>query len=262
MRPHLLVALACAALTACSKPPEVKGQVTDLFDHPISEATVLVEQTNERKVTDGDGRFAFGVEPGKKLRFKAGHDGYVPSVLDVEVPTDAEAAMPDAHFRLWPNPKEPGFYGKGLNKMIQLVAARVVALGSDLKEVHGIHDLPRTALPVQEDAHRFQLKSSLRASEISQLDLALHEMEFVEKTSIPGVTGEQDVDAHLYVARKEHAFELRAMDAENVFLITLKEPLPKGNYAFHTQGILSTTDLGALDKLPEELRVAYPFEIR
>ena len=46
------------------------------------------------------------------------------------------------------------------------------------------------------------------------------------------------------------------------FLIKLREKLPRGVYAFHTQDVLTDHSYEALDKLPKELRMAYVFELR
>jgi hypothetical protein len=45
-------------------------------------------------------------------------------------------------------------------------------------------------------------------------------------------------------------------------VIMTREKLSPGMYAFHTQGTLTSKDPTALDKLPKEMRVAYPFEVR
>jgi hypothetical protein len=52
------------------------------------------------------------------------------------------------------------------------------------------------------------------------------------------------------------------MPKENYFLITPSEPLAPGHYAFHTQDVLTSKDPEALAKLPQELRTAYPFQIK
>ena len=52
------------------------------------------------------------------------------------------------------------------------------------------------------------------------------------------------------------------METDDDYSIKTREPLEPGMYAFHTQGVLTSVDTAALDKLPSEMRVAFPFEVR
>ena len=52
------------------------------------------------------------------------------------------------------------------------------------------------------------------------------------------------------------------METDDDYTIKTREKLEPGVYAFHTQSILSSKDAAALDKLSEEMRVAFPFEVR
>ena len=45
-------------------------------------------------------------------------------------------------------------------------------------------------------------------------------------------------------------------------LIVTQDTLEPGVYAFHAQGILHTTENDALEKLPESMQVAFPFEVK
>jgi hypothetical protein len=57
------------------------------------------------------------------------------------------------------------------------------------------------------------------------------------------------------------AFELRELDSGDDYLLTTREPLAPGFYAFHTEGQLTTSRSDGLDKLPEELRKAWPLQV-
>lgn len=257
--PLLVGALLLQA--GCSKAPKIEGTVTDLYNKPIEGALVVVLENNHQATSDGAGHFFFEVEQGKTINLKGGHEGYVASVIQVQIPADDKTPLPRPHLELWPDPKDPGFYGRGTARVVPFPAAPVVAMGTDLKEIHGIRDLPKTQIYVGDGPARIQFKSTLRAEEISRMDLSLHALKYVENTPILGILGEQSVDAQLWVADQEVPFELQAMEGKDVYLITTKDKLPKGKYAFQYQDLLSHSELGALEKVPDEMRVVYPFEI-
>jgi len=261
MRARLLLGLALL-LSSCAKAPKVTGVVTDLFGKPVDGALVVVVESNERTTSDGTGRFTFETERGRTLHLKGGHEGFVASVVEVTIPADKKAEIPEARLELWPDPKEPGFYGRGTLKMIPFPAAHVVAFGTDLREIRGVRDLPKTLINTGVTPAQIQFKSTLRSQEISRLDLTLNELTYVETTPIPGIMGEQQVNAQMWVAGKEIPFELRAMEGADVYLVTTKETLSKGVYAFQYQNILSNSENGTLEKIPTEMRTVFPFEIR
>ena len=93
------------------------------------------------------------------------------------------------------------------------------------------------------------------------MNLGLNQLVYLETTSIPGIMGEQKVSVQMWVVDRAVPFELRAMEGDNVFLITTKEPLSKGVYAFQYQGLLADSEPGTLDKVPDEMRTVFPFEI-
>ena len=87
-------------------------------------------------------------------------------------------------------------------------------------------------------------------------------MEFVKEKAVPGVTGATPVKVNLYVAKDTVKFDLKSLPTEDTYLITPREKLGPGTYAFDTEGMLTTKDVDALDKTPTEMRVAYPFEVK
>jgi len=102
----------------------------------------------------------------------------------------------------------------------------------------------------------------LRRSELKQLDLQLHKLKFIEEDSVPGVLGETAVRLNLWVADSSVPFDLVGMETEDDYTLKTREPLEAGMYAFHTQGVLTSKDSTALDKLPAEMRISFPFEVR
>ena len=66
----------------------------------------------------------------------------------------------------------------------------------------------------------------------------------------------------LWVAKDVVEFDLKGLSSEDDYLITTREKLKPGIYAFHTEDVLTADDKDALDKMPKEMRVAYPFEVK
>ncbi len=261
MRKYLLPAMLLV-FSACDKPRVLKGDVRDVFGKVLPGATVIMEGQSNRAIADAEGAFSFEVPTSGKLRLLAGADGYVKDYLAVTVPADEEAPLPKAAFALWAMPPEPGFYGKGKGVMVHLEAAKVTSMGSDLKELHGVRDIPRISFSSRMDPFPILFKSTLRSSEITQLDLALFKLKFLEETELTGITGEEKVAPKLWVADAEVKFTLRGLNSDDVYLITPDEPMADGIYAFASQNILLDTEPGSLASLPAEMQVVHPFEVK
>ncbi|MDP6935544.1 MAG: hypothetical protein QGG40_21675, partial [Myxococcota bacterium] len=107
----------------------------------------------------------------------------------------------------------------------------------------------------------FVFKSTVKSSQLARLDLQLHALDFVGDTIVPGLLGEEPATVNLWVATEAVPFDVTGLPGDH-YLIDTRTPLEPGSYAFHTQGVLTSKDIGALDKLPREMRVAYPFEVR
>jgi len=105
----------------------------------------------------------------------------------------------------------------------------------------------------------FVYHSSLRPEEIKQIDLGLYKLEFKEKEDMTSLLGDAPVEIDLWVANsKPIPFSIRTLDQEEMYVITFEKALEKGIYAFSGRYIEQNTKL----VLPEELRLAYPFEIK
>ena len=61
--------------------------------------------------------------------------------------------------------------------------------------------------------------------------------------------------------RPDIAFDLKALPARDAYLITTREPVLAGMYAFHAQDVLNEEDERVLLNLPKEMQVAFPFEV-
>lgn len=255
--------LGFLALAACKPDPRfLTGKVTDVFGQPIEGATILVEGWDgARATTDAGGAYQLEATATGAVKLVAGAEGYVKDFGAGSVPNEIEAEIPSVDFSLWNKPEQPGFYAKGNGALEHLVAAKVTALGTDLKEYHGVRDLPDFEIGLAK-ADEYLFGSTLRSSEITQLDLKLFSLKFLEETTIKGITGEEAIETKFWVADVEKPFTLRSLYADDTYVIAPDEKLEPGVYAFATQDILVGTEPGSLDKKPEEMRVVYPFEVK
>jgi len=251
---------ALLVLVACGEPPRVQGAVRDVFGRPIAGATVLSDQEYARATTNAHGRFLLEVPAAGTVRLMAGAPGYVKDVLTVEVP--AEGAASNADFHLWTMPDAYGFFGLGQGVVLHLESARVVAIGSDIREIHGVRDLTRNRLPASKDPVRLLFHSSRSEGELRQMGIALHRLVYLESTTLPGPMGEQEIRTAFWVPDQALPFTLLGMQADNVFQVVTAAPLEPGSYAFEFQGVLGDTEPGSLARLPVEMQVVYPFEVK
>ena len=119
----------------------------------------------------------------------------------------------------------------------------------------------RKLLSFSEQGATFVFSSTLRASELSRMNLHLSRLDFVDHTRVKGVLGAMDATVNLWVAAEDIAFDLKALPARDAYLITTREPVLAGMYAFHAQDVLNEEDERVLLNLPKEMQVAFPFEV-
>jgi hypothetical protein len=262
LRAAILLMFGLATSTACSEGPKLTGKVVDIWGNPIAGATVLIDESKDRANTNPQGSFEFKkLDPGS-LHLMAGAKGYVKDIVQVDIPADKKTAWPTPEFALWKDPPGRGFFAKGYKDLLPIPAARVVAIGSDIKEIHGVRDIPDTLIPSGTNPPSILFSSSIRPSEISQLDLKMARLRFVEDEEWVGVTGMEKVTLKVWVFEKDVPFQLRGLLDKNTFLITPKSPLEAGIYAFHSQDVLTGTSPGNLARYPEEMQVVNVFEIK
>ncbi|MFT5585497.1 MAG: hypothetical protein ACI9VR_003089 [Cognaticolwellia sp.] len=249
----MLLALALA----CTDPQTLSVTATDAFGTAMAEVTIKLP-TGEPYTTGKDGQVSFEV-PAGKLEIMAGKDGFIPEFGTVTVP---EEGNPDAlAFTLFFEPDHVGFYGVGDADYMELVTEKIKTVATDKTTWHGLKNVPNKALP-SGHPQRFVFQSGLRAAELKQQDLTLSKLKFVEEAEVVGVLGATDVELDLWVADTDLAFDIKGTQAQDNYLIVTKDSLEPGFYAFHAQSILKATEAESLDRLPKEMQVVFPFEVK
>lgn len=243
---------------ACSDTRTLSGQVKDIWGKPVMDATVVVEGVMQRYRTDSAGKFQIELES-PAGRVMAGKDGYIKAVDSVAEPAEDED-YPELSLQLYPEPAQPGFYAIGPDDYIHLEARRIRVVGTELKHYAGVQDAPEQALRGNEPAS-FVFSSTLRSSELARMNLHLSRLDFVNHTPVKGVLGKVDATVNLWVAAEEIPFELRSLPSKDDYLISTRQPLKAGVYAFHAQDVLNEEDERVLMNLPREMQVAFPFEV-
>ncbi len=246
--------------TACSSKPEIQLSVVDVWGNPVEGATIVQKGVVENIVVDDSGHASIEVEPGQ-VQLLASAPDYTQDLQIVDVTEDAEDLS--AAFTLYPAPPRPGFFGVGLTEYDELEPYKIDLVSTEMSVYHGIEDTPKSVVPRSGNKPaRFVFKTNLRKEEISRFDLRLSKLKFIDKASAKSVTGDVDIDLNLWVADEDVDYKVRGLTVEDVYLLTTNEGLKPGMYAFHAQNILNATDPVALEHLPEELRVVYPFEVK
>lgn len=252
---------ALPLVLGCGEPPQLRGTVLDIWGKPIEGATVTLEGVVEQKSTDAGGAFAF-VAPQGSARVMAGKDGYIRSVAKVEPPLEDKAEPDPVELRLYPDPDAVGFYAVGRDHYHELPGFEARTKGTEVRSLTGIVDVGESLVP-QDQALTFVFSSTLRQERLAQLDLKLHKLDFIEATPLPGVLGETSASVNLWTATGDPVpYDLVGLPSKDDYLISLREKLPAGAYAFHTQGVLTSQSFESLDKFPKELRKVYVFEVR
>ena len=247
-------------LAGCGGAPEVEGVVRDPWGNPVAGATVKLETQVEAMVSNDAGEFSFDALP-TEMRLLAGKDGFILGTAVVTPLPEGEDDYPKVEIILYPEPEKPGFYAVDVKDYAHLAPLSVKTVGTELQAYTGLVDIGRLSLGGDQQ-HRFVFTTPLRQSELSRLDLQLHRLAFKDNATVSGVLGEEQVRVNLYVADTSVPFDIRGMASKEDYLIVTREKLPAGEYAFHIQSVLTSSDPAALDKLPREYRVAYPFEVR
>ncbi|MDP2312912.1 MAG: hypothetical protein Q8P41_08405 [Pseudomonadota bacterium] len=246
-------------LTACTDTRVLAGDVRDVWGNPVSDATVVIEGVVERYRSDSAGRFTIDTEQ-PVTRVMAGKDGYIKDIELVPAPAEEEGDYDPLAFALYPEPEQPGFYGVGRTEYVHLEAKRIRVVGTELKHYAGLQDIAETGMSSGTPAS-FVFSSTLRSSELARMNLHLSRLDFVDHTRVKGVLGAMDATVNLWIAGEEVPFDLKALPARDAYLITTREPVVPGMYAFHAQDVLNEEDERVLLNLPKEMQVAFPFEI-
>ncbi len=246
-------------LGACADDPVHSGKVTDRWGKPLAGAVVGVTGSANQIVSGADGRFTVPVQQGD-VTVRVGKPGFIKQSQTLSSPAGDEppSALVVA---LYPDPETNGFYAVGSTEYAALGTSAVKTVGTEIRAFNGLVDVGTTRVRSKKAAE-FVFSSNARRSELKQLGLQLNKLKFVETATLPGVLGETPVQLNMWVADSTVPFDLTGMETDDDYSIKTRAPLEPGMYAFHTQGILTSVDAGAMDKLPNEMRIAFPFEVR
>ncbi len=246
-------------LMACSEPPVHKGRVTDRWGKPIPGVTIGITGSAKQLVSGADGTFTIPVQK-KEVKLRAGKPGFIKKSISMAVHAGEGNPSP-VLIAMYPDPENAGFYAVTSSAYSGLESKAVKTVGTDIRAFNGLPDVGKTRINGKQPLE-FVFSSEARRSELKQLGLQLHRLKFLENDTVPGVLGETTVKLNLWVSDTTVPFDLTGMETDDDYTIKTREKLEPGIYAFHTQGILSSKDPTALDKLPQEMRVAFPFEVR
>jgi len=250
-----LVAVTALLFACNSTEPGLQGKVVDNWGNPIEGATVMMVGLSDRPRTDGEGRYTVPKTPGKH-EMKAGREGYVQAHTIFEVGEGtAEAPL----FELFKKPDEGGFYAISTGRYDSLLPQKVEQVGNDLRQHRGLKEVGE--IRAEGPGLKILFHTELSLDQIMRLGLDLHKLEFVKQAEVPGALAATKVKLNMYMAKEKIDIDLEPLHSRTDYLIKTKEPIEAGYYAFSTQNLLSA-DAEGFDALPEELRVAFPFEYR
>ena len=245
---------------SCGDPPTLTVEVDDVFGADLADAQVKQEGVVESWKTGPDGKVAIPYEPGT-LELMVGAEGYIHEFVTVELEA-TEEVPPPVKVALHKEAEGPGFYGVGAKGYDHLEAQANQSIATEMSTWHGLENVPSASFKAKDGALSFLFNSTLRAQELKRQDLKLSRLQYKEKAEVTGVLGETEVELHLWVASDDIAYDIKGTQSQDDYLITVSEGLEPGVYAFHAQSILHSTEAEALDKLPKEMQVAFPFEIK
>ena len=242
---------------ACSTESKVTGTVQDIWSQPIESVEVRMQNVEEPTTTSADGIFSFAATEGR-MDFRAEKDGYIPNIGTVSYQKGEED--PSVTIQLYPEAESNGFWFVG-DEQYELVASqKIFKKESNARRILGLYDVG--TIKIKKEKPVFVFRTTLRKEQLNQLDLELHSLKFIDKTTFTSLTGPQEVDIDLWVPEDQIAFDIRTMDSDDHFFIALRESIQPGVYAFHSQGVLSDEENINSKNLPKELLMGFPFEVK
>ncbi len=240
---------------ACNPPTGTPGQVTDHWNSPIEGAIVLVEGQAQRFTTDAQGAFELPADLQGAHTLKVGARGHIHDYVEVEL--SGESRLPPV--ALYKKPTSNGFHVVGADGYVDLLPVRVERMGNDLRSLVGMRQDPD--VPLDGSGVEVVFHTDLRYSEVMQLGLSLHRLEYVRDTELPGPLGNASVTVNMWTSAEEVSMTLEPMRSRSDYLV-VAEDLQPGAYAFQTKGLLDSPSAEGFDALPPQMRVAFPFDIR
>ncbi|HJN76471.1 MAG TPA: hypothetical protein QGF58_21260 [Myxococcota bacterium] len=249
---------------SCGDPPTLTVEVDDIFGADLADAQVKRDGVAESWKTGADGTVAIPFEPGT-LELMVGKEGYIHEFVTVEIVVEGpgKGSPPPVKVALHHEAGEPGFYGIGPKGYSHLGAQPINTVATEMSTWHGLEQHPEQSFVAsKEGGLSFLFNSTLRAAELKRQDLKLSRLEYKETAQVTGVLGETEVELHLWVASDDIPYEIKGTQSQDDYLIAVPGGLESGNYAFHAQSILHSTEAEALANLPKEMQVAFPFEVK
>ncbi|MEC7985718.1 MAG: hypothetical protein VX278_11185 [Myxococcota bacterium] len=245
---------------ACSSPTLVDGQVNDIWGNPVEGVTASMQGADNKEKTDGNGEFSFTAKEGK-MSFRADKSGYIPVLASTSYKKEDEAS-PKINMVMYPDPESKGFWAIGSSKYIQLQSQKIHEKEANLNTIKGLHQVgKKEEIRLKSPKPNFVFRTDLRKEQVTQLGLQIHRLEFVENRDFQSLTGIKTVAVNLWIATDEVKYTMKRMETEDRYLVQVTEPLKKGIYCFHSNNVLTNKDSTDSRNIPEELLLAYPFEI-
>ena len=247
-----------ALFSACSSPPTVSGFVVDSWDNPIANANVKVTTSTDehRTTTDEEGRFSLPDFTGS-VTMLAAAGGHIPNGGEYTVNTgDVNPLV----MSLYPRPTSDGFFAIGSSSFVKIQEHKISVKGSDFEALYGFEDLGNDA--VEAGKLRFIFHTDRTIEQINRVDLNLHRLNYIETAIIEGPLRPVTISPNMWTASDDVAIEIIPIRSKSDYLIVTKEAVPPGSYAFDTQDTLTPAKADDFEKLPKEMRIAYPFTVR
>ena len=243
-------------LFACSNQTLVQGTVQDIWGSPIAEAQVQMESVDNPISTSSAGAFSFPATIGT-MNFRSSKEGFIPSVGTASY---KEGESPSVQLSMYPTVESNGFWLVDQESYTPISPSIIQKKASPDQKILGIFDVG--SVQTTKPKPSFVFRTTLRKEQLQQLDLEVHSLTFVDKTSFNALTGPQEVDVDLWVPSTQVEFVIKDLGADDHFLIEFSEPLAQGIYAFHSHDILDPTSNSASSDIPKELLKGFPFEVK
>lgn len=243
-------------LFACSGQTLVQGTVQDIWKKPIEGAQVYMEEVEKPTSTSSKGGFSFIAKQGT-MRFRSTKEGYIPAVGQVDYKA---GESPSVQLSMYPTVDKNGFWLIDQEGYTTLAPSAIKKKESKDQNLLGLFDVG--TVKTDKPKPSFVFRTTLRKEQLQQLDLEVHSLKFINKTTFNALTGPQEVDVDLWIPDAQVEFSIKDLGVDDHFLIEFSEPLARGLYAFHSHDILDPkSDMGA-SNIPKELLTSFPFEIR
>ena len=243
-------------LFACSSQTLVQGTVQDIWKKPIEGAQIYMEEIEKPSQTNSSGGFSFIAKQGT-MRFRSTKEGYIPAVGQIDYKAEES---PSIQLAMYPTVEKNGFWLIDQEGYTVLDPSPIKKKESKDQKILGLFDVG--TVKTNKPKPSFVFRTTLRKEQLQQLDLEIHSLNFINKTTFNALTGPQEVDVDLWVPDTQVQFSIKDLGVEDHFLIEFSEPLARGIYAFHSHDILDPkSDMGA-SNMPKELLTSFPFEIK